>query len=91
MEKCMLAQGFRKVSVNQVAKPTQADARWKVLEDDWDASVARRQALSTDPALRGADSVRSEEIKEEIRALNNRIRELERRLSYAPSQPVQVD
>src|SRR5439155_13905673 len=36
-DKCMRAQGFQKVDVS-VSNAPAADPRWKILEDDWQAS-----------------------------------------------------
>lgn len=88
-EKCMRAQGFRKVDVSAASSPP-ADPRWKVMEDDWQASRARRQALreqlTANPTAADAAETRSE-----IRSLNARVSDLERKLSYAPTTPVSID
>lgn len=88
-EKCMRAQGFQKIDVSASASPP-ADPRWKIMEDDWQASRARRQALreqlTANPTAADASDTR-----EEIRSLNARVSELERKLSYAPSAPTSID
>ncbi|WP_295986396.1 hypothetical protein [uncultured Variovorax sp.] len=87
-EKCMRAQGFQKMSSASNIPP--ADPRWKVLEDDWSALIARRQQ-AREQLTREPNSPAAEDLRGEIQSLNVRIRDLERKLSYAPSNPVSTD
>lgn len=87
-EKCMRVQGFQKVS-NSISQ-TPANPKWKILEDDWAASKERRQQLRVQ-LTSNPTTANAEEVRAEIQSLNVRVRELERKLSYAPSQPVSTD
>lgn len=87
-DKCMRVQGFQKVS-NSFSQ-TPVNPKWKILEDDWAASKERREQLraqlTSNPTAPDAEDMRAE-----IQSLNVRVRELERKLSYAPSQPVSTE
>lgn len=89
MIKCMRAQGFQQVTVSP-AKKLEDSPHWKVLESDWEASVARRKVVA-EQASTETDPSRREELRDEVKSLNSRIRELEKKLSYAPSAPVTID
>jgi hypothetical protein len=67
-----------------------ADPKWKALEEDWSASVARRQQLRMQ-LTREPNSASANETRGEIQSLNARVRDLERKLSYAPSAPTSTD
>lgn len=82
---CMRAQGY-----GLGLPPHPDDAKWRALEGEWEAARRERaeirQKLSESPR-----SPQAAQYSEQIRALNLRVRDLERQLSYNPSEAVSTD
>jgi len=90
--KCMRAQGYAREVVRTVdsGRSQSPAVDWKALEDDLDASkkqrATARQRLTANP-----DGPDSPKLVDEIDGLNAKVRDLERKLSYARTPPVSTD
>ncbi|WP_304350098.1 hypothetical protein [Comamonas testosteroni] len=83
---CMRVQGYEASTVSEGIGP-QSEATWKQLEKDWaDARAERSQAR--DMLLANPKGTNSEYLRQRIQQLNTEVRNLEIKLSYNLSPPV---